>query len=146
MTDRVLTAEQAAELLQLPISTVSQLCRQGRIPGAQKLGRQWRINESDVLGLFSEYLRPLDPPAFPGVYFIQAGTAGPIKIGVASNIAKRFAQNQTGNHVECHLVGFLENADRATEQRFHLRSAEARLRGEWFRPVPALVAFVMSLV
>ncbi|MBQ3339767.1 MAG: helix-turn-helix domain-containing protein [Atopobiaceae bacterium] len=37
-----MTATQAAAMLGVPYSTVTQMCRQGNIP-AVKIGRQWRI-------------------------------------------------------------------------------------------------------
>jgi excisionase family DNA binding protein len=40
--DQVMTATEVAELLHLPVSTVYQLARQGRIP-ASRLGRTWRF-------------------------------------------------------------------------------------------------------
>jgi len=41
---RILTIEQAAELLQVPPRTVLNGLRRGRIPG-RKIGREWRISE-----------------------------------------------------------------------------------------------------
>lgn len=40
--DEVMTASEVAELLHLPVSTVYQLARQGKIP-ARRLGRTWRF-------------------------------------------------------------------------------------------------------
>lgn len=40
--EEVLTAAQVADLLQLPITTVYHLARQGEIP-ARRLGRSWRF-------------------------------------------------------------------------------------------------------
>jgi excisionase family DNA binding protein len=44
----VLTAEQAAELLQVSLRTVLQLARDGELRG-HKVGRAWRFCRSDVL-------------------------------------------------------------------------------------------------
>jgi excisionase family DNA binding protein len=41
--DDVLTPGEAAAVLKLPVKTITQLCRQGRVPGAAKVGRQWRV-------------------------------------------------------------------------------------------------------
>ncbi len=38
----ILTIEEAAQYLRLPVSTVYRLAQAGRIP-AQKIGRQWRF-------------------------------------------------------------------------------------------------------
>ena len=47
LDNRILTLEQAAELLQLNYSTVRRYVMKGIIPGA-KLGKTWRIVESDL--------------------------------------------------------------------------------------------------
>lgn len=47
MTPEVLTSEQAAEYLQLGLSTVKRLARAGAIPAA-KAGRQWRFRKADL--------------------------------------------------------------------------------------------------
>jgi excisionase family DNA binding protein len=44
----VLTAEQAADLLQVSVRTVLHLAREAELPG-QKVGRAWRFCRSDVL-------------------------------------------------------------------------------------------------
>jgi excisionase family DNA binding protein len=44
----ILTAEQAAELLQVSLRTVLQLARDAELRG-QKVGRAWRFCRSDVL-------------------------------------------------------------------------------------------------
>ena len=66
MSDRVMTLQQAAELLQIDVDTLRVLVRQGKVPGA-KVGRQWRLEE----GLLREWLRerslePKDGPGNPG--------------------------------------------------------------------------------
>src|SRR6266568_7401704 len=38
-----LSIRQVARIYQLPASTVAQLCREGRIPGARKFGKHWRV-------------------------------------------------------------------------------------------------------
>lgn len=43
-----MTAEQAAELLQVSLRTVLQLARDGALPG-HKVGRAWRFCRSDVI-------------------------------------------------------------------------------------------------
>jgi excisionase family DNA binding protein len=40
--DQVMTASEVAELLQMPVSTVYHLARQGELP-ARRLGRTWRF-------------------------------------------------------------------------------------------------------
>ncbi len=49
----VLTPEEAGALLRVPVKTVVQLFRQGRIPTAVKVGRRWRILRSGLSAMFA---------------------------------------------------------------------------------------------
>ncbi len=40
--------EEAAEILEVDPDTIRRLCRQGKIPGAKQIGRQWRIPRNYV--------------------------------------------------------------------------------------------------
>jgi len=51
--DRLLTATEAAALLAVPVSTVRQLGREGRLPTVTGLGRTVRYRASDVKRLIS---------------------------------------------------------------------------------------------
>lgn len=70
----------------------------------------------------------------PGfVYFIQAGNAGPIKIGWALNdVVGRLAVLQIGSWEELRLLGVIPGSQE-DERRLHASFAHARIRGEWFR-------------
>jgi excisionase family DNA binding protein len=48
----VLTADEAAEILRVTVTTIKKMCADGRLPAA-KVGRAWRLNRDDVLA----YLR-----------------------------------------------------------------------------------------
>lgn len=75
-------------------------------------------------------------------YAIQAGTDGPIKIGVTVNPGARLKTLQTGNHEV--LVGLAAWPVAEFEERdIHETYAYARRRGEWFHPDPELVEFVL---
>lgn len=81
----------------------------------------------------------------PGtVYFIQAGPAGPIKIGVTNEMPRRLKMLQNGNHEALSVIATVE-ANRRYEQLMHRRFYLHRLRGEWFRPAPDILAFVERL-
>ncbi len=43
-----MTVAQVCELLQLAERTVYDLCRQGRLPGAAKVGGSWRVDEEKL--------------------------------------------------------------------------------------------------
>ena len=49
-----LTVPEAAELLRLTDRTVYDLCRQAKLPGAAKIGGQWRIDKDKLLAWLAE--------------------------------------------------------------------------------------------
>jgi len=53
MTIEFLTIPEACEILRLGERTVYELCRQGRLGGAVKIGNQWRIEKS----VFEQWVR-----------------------------------------------------------------------------------------
>jgi hypothetical protein len=71
------------------------------------------------------------------IYFIQAGDAGPIKIGYVTEeddafVEMRVRLMQTGNPERlCVLATKFGGLD--VERELHARFAEGRIRGEWFR-------------
>lgn len=65
------------------------------------------------------------------VYFIQAFSGGPIKIGYSENPKARLASIQTSHYERLDLVGVVR-AERRLEQRLHEDLSEWRLSGEWF--------------
>jgi hypothetical protein len=77
------------------------------------------------------------------IYFVQAGDDGPIKIGFAQHLETRLAGLRTDSPVplvlRCSLPG-----TRADEKAMHRRFGDFWLRGEWFNPEPALVAFIAA--
>ena len=50
----VLTPTQVGEILQIPMKTMAALCRRGDIPGARKVGHQWRIPRWEVDAMFAQ--------------------------------------------------------------------------------------------
>lgn len=75
------------------------------------------------------------------VYFIQAGAGGPIKIGVATDIARRVATLQTGSPEPLVVLATIAGG-RAVEGRFHRALSLHRLRSEWFNPTPEVAQAV----
>lgn len=73
------------------------------------------------------------------VYFIKAGKnkKAPIKIGVATNIERRLATLQTGNHLELFLLAAIKCDSKShaygLESMFHRMLKRHKMRGEWFR-------------
>lgn len=77
------------------------------------------------------------------VYAIQAGDDGPVKIGLAKCPAERRATLQCGNHLD--LRGLAAWRDLPCEEKLiHEEFAHARIRGEWFEPVPELIEYVLQ--
>lgn len=72
------------------------------------------------------------------VYFIQGGKDGPVKIGVAEDIADRLAGLQTGHWCELSVIRTLEGGP-LLERWLHRFYGSLRLRGEWFRYSPCML-------
>lgn len=76
------------------------------------------------------------------VYFIQAGEAGPIKIGRSRDDPRqRLSALQTAHYETLRLLGVLQS-DPEGEARLHEQFANLRIRGEWFRPGPGLLTLI----
>jgi hypothetical protein len=80
----------------------------------------------------------------PRIYFIQAGEAGPIKIGIAKNVAARRTAHQTSNHEQLHVRADIPGTI-VTEAYLHHFYAREHRRGEWFDPSPRLLAFIEQI-
>jgi hypothetical protein len=77
------------------------------------------------------------------IYFAEAVGVGHIKIGFTAgdDAACRLESLQTGSPVPIRLLGTLPGtAD--DEKDLHRRFGAARVCGEWFKPVPELVALI----
>lgn len=78
------------------------------------------------------------------VYFIQAVNGGLIKIGTASDVDARFRHIQAMCPVRLRLLGQVPGSH-GLEARLHREFADARVHGEWFRPVRRLVELVAGI-
>lgn len=71
------------------------------------------------------------------IYFVQAESGGPIKIGFARDVAARLKSIQTSHPepLRClvHIAGTMEE-----EQLLHKDHARFRLKGEWFKDCEAI--------
>jgi len=56
-TDRILTTDEVAELMRVSYNTARKWIKRGRIPG-RKIGRVWRVVESDLIAFVSGGARP----------------------------------------------------------------------------------------
>lgn len=78
------------------------------------------------------------------VYIFQMGTGGPVKIGHATDIHKRYDQVQIGC-VEPLIIRAAVKGGRELEKLLHKEFSTYRLRGEWFQPVDDLFARLADL-
>ncbi len=65
------------------------------------------------------------------VYFIQAGENGPVKIGHASSMDRRFNSLQVGHYEILHLIRTIDGNE-SHERWLHHHFREHHIRGEWF--------------
>ncbi len=75
------------------------------------------------------------------VYFVQAASGGPIKIGISNDPLGRLAQLQTG-HPGALVILAVVPGGRQLELDLHKKFAKHRIHGEWFSPTPELLEIV----
>lgn len=79
------------------------------------------------------------------VYFIRRVSDGAIKIGHSVRPLARLQTFQIASAERLELVATLDGGQRV-EHELHRRFASARIIGEWFAPVPELLALVAARV
>jgi len=57
----IITIEEAADLLKIPVSSVYKLAQAGKIP-AQKVGRHWRFHRQTLIQWIANGQLNFDPP------------------------------------------------------------------------------------
>lgn len=77
------------------------------------------------------------------VYFVQAASGGPIKIGFARDMEKRLQSLQTAHPEPLEVLLSLQGT-LADEQAFHRQFRGLWVRGEWFDDKEELSAFIRS--
>jgi hypothetical protein len=82
--------------------------------------------------------------AISRVYFIQESGAGYIKIGTTKNVDARVRDGTTFTPHTLSVLALI-SGDHRIETTLHKRFAHARIRGEWFRPVPELLAYIAEI-
>jgi hypothetical protein len=77
------------------------------------------------------------------VYFIQGERTKLVKIGVTDDIERRMATLRLMSPDKLTLIGVVVcKKSGGMERALHDRYAEARAHGEWFYPVPNLMAWI----
>jgi len=79
------------------------------------------------------------------IYFIQDVSVLNIKIGhtAASDASRRLSELQTGSPSGLVLLATTAGGPER-ERQLHAQFAAARVHGEWFRPVPDLIQFIIQ--
>ena len=78
------------------------------------------------------------------VYFIREEGSGAIKIGMSTRVRDRFYMIQADNPNDITLLAQMFGG-RRVEGVLHRYFESARIKGEWFRPKPELLAFIAAL-
>ncbi len=78
------------------------------------------------------------------VYFIATEDGSLVKIGVTTDLMKRFYVIQQGMPIDVKLVGYLDGGVEV-EKAYHRRFAEYRRKGEWFKVEGDLKMFLEQL-
>jgi hypothetical protein len=78
------------------------------------------------------------------IYFVQSEGDGSIKIGFTSTpFAKRLETLKTGSPHKLKLLGIMPGLKKQ-ERQLHRHFSAARMSGEWFRPTPELLAYILE--
>ena len=85
--------------------------------------------------------KPDDPRT---IYFIQCETTGLIKIGLANDVRSRLSTMQGCCPTKLNLIAHFDGL-RSQERELHLRFAEHKARGEWFKPAPDILEYIVGL-
>lgn len=78
------------------------------------------------------------------IYFIRDALTGLIKIGVSKKPWARLSKMQSDCPGDLSLIATDEGAE-PEEAALHMRFAAQRVRGEWFRSCPELLAHILAL-
>jgi hypothetical protein len=89
-----------------------------------------------------------DLPAWEGglVYFVQAESGGPVKIGFTARqtMKDRLRGLQNGSPLPLCILATVR-ADKSIERALHSWFSSARLHGEWFTPTDEILALIEEL-
>lgn len=78
------------------------------------------------------------------LYFVQETTSGYIKIGISRDPRARLRLLRVDNPNELEVLG-LFRVNRLAERDAHRMFEAHRVRGEWFRPAPEILAHIERL-
>lgn len=78
------------------------------------------------------------------IYFIRAGSHGPVKIGYSLDPNRRLRDLQTSSASDLRLLAIMAG-ERTHKRAIHSQFREYRMKGEWFAPHESLMAFVRGI-
>ena len=143
MSDKILRASEAAELLSITTSDLNELCDQRRLGFLDFSPKQTghKASRRFYTKYICKYLAGLIWNREPGrVYFITNGKY--VKTGYTQNVEKRLAALQTAHHLALRVYAVIENTIPLDERRLHEPFSSLRVNGEWFRFTRSIKAFV----
>ena len=119
--------------------------------GVKELEDRGLIAHHERLGFYSTEFPPAElrdeeqSPKRRGkigyIYFIQSETGGSVKIGFATDPDKRLGGLQVGRTDTLRILGVIRSR-RSKEGELHEQFAAHRVRGEWFKPAPEIIAYI----
>ena len=147
-TDEMLTVAEFAEIAGMERPTLMKKIRFGELPIVRVSPRKILIPtkhlSADKLAEVRDQVAYIQSyRSQQSVYFIRA-ESGPIKIGIALDPAERLAGLQISHFEKLSLLTTAPGGIRL-ETKLHHRFAHLRIRGEWFRPAPELLAEIARL-
>ena len=105
-------------------------------------GKRRNIDPVRLLRMFRPFFPK--PAGVAGIYFLQAGESGPVKIGMAGDIWKRVRALQLAHYEDLHIRGHIADWRWGNyawaEQVLHARFVQHRIRGEWFSPAKEITS------
>ena len=78
------------------------------------------------------------------IYFIQCQDTGPIKIGYATNVKRRFSEIQVNCPYTLKLLAFAPGS-KLWEDALHQEYRKINTRGEWFLPTEKLMSHINEI-
>lgn len=79
------------------------------------------------------------------VYFVQCTNGGAIKIGVASDLARRLRDLQAMNPYDLVIIGAIPGGGYKLERQLHKKFEKFHIHHEWFQPDEELLQFIANL-
>jgi hypothetical protein len=139
----LVTISEAAAFLGVTEKEVKEEALKGRLAITCLTSRTRRVVVKSLLDYErrrrrGEFRPRLAEPLRGGIYFIQAGKAGPIKIGYSDKVANRLRDLQTSSPAELRLLN-VRPGNYQLEHALQIRLKRYCIRNEWFRPVEAVL-------